>query len=77
MTLQEVNMTPDEISKLTRYLQKTFGQPTVHVRKRPQKDDSGEVYIGDEFIGVIYRDDEDPDDLSYNFQMAILEFDLE
>ena len=44
-------MTPDEISKLTRFLQKTFGQPSVHVRKRPQKDDSGEVYIGDEFIG--------------------------
>jgi hypothetical protein len=33
--------------------------------------------MGDEFIGVIYRDDEDPDDLSYNFQMAILDFDLE
>jgi hypothetical protein len=77
MTLHEANMTPDEISKLTRFLQKTFDQPSVHVRKRPQKDDSGEVYIGDEFIGVIYRDDEDPDDLSYNFQMAILDFDLE
>ncbi len=70
-------MTPDEISKLTRFLQKTFDQPSVQVRKRPQKDDSGEVYMGDEFIGVIYRDDEDPDDLSYNFQMAILDFDLE
>lgn len=70
-------MTPDEISKLTRFLQKTFDQPAVQVRKRPQKDDSGEVYMGDEFIGVVYRDDEDPDDLSYNFQMAILDFDLE
>ncbi len=70
-------MTPDEISKLTRFLQKTFDNASVQVRKRPQKDDSGEVYIGDEFIGVVYRDDEDPDDLSYNFQMAILDFDLQ
>ncbi len=70
-------MTPDEISKLTRFLQKTFDNASVQVRKRPQKDDSGEVYIGDEFIGVVYRDDEDPADLSYNFQMAILDFDLQ
>ncbi len=75
--LQEADMTPDEIAKLTRFLQKTFDQPAVQVRKRPQKDDSGEVYMGEEFIGVVYRDDEDPDDLSYNFQMAILDFDLE
>jgi hypothetical protein len=43
---------------------------------RPQKDDSAEVYLGDEFIAVIYRDDEEGE-LSYNFQMAILDFDLE
>jgi hypothetical protein len=70
-------MKPDEISKLSRFLQKTFDNAAIQVRKRPQKDDSGEVYIGEEFIGVVYRDDEDPDDLSYNFQMAILDFDLE
>ena len=39
---------------------------------RPKKDDSAEVYIGEEFIGVLFVDDED-DDRSYNFQMAILE----
>lgn len=47
----------------------------MQVRQRPQKTDSAEVYIGEEFIGVVYRDDED-DDLSYQFQMAILDFDL-
>ncbi|MGB7205706.1 MAG: DUF3126 family protein [Anderseniella sp.] len=70
-------MTPDEISKLSRFLQKTFDNSAIQVRKRPQKNDSCEVYIGEEFVGVVYRDDEDPDDLSYNFQMAILDFDLE
>lgn len=68
-------MEPREIAKLEAYLQKTFRLPSIAVKQRPQKDDSAEVYIGDEFIGIIFRDDED-DDLSYNFQMAILEFDL-
>ena len=65
-----------EIGKLEKYLRRLFRQDTVEVRQRPQKDDSVEVYLGDEFIGLIFRDDED-DDLSYNFQMAILDFDLE
>ena len=70
-------MSPQEIQKLTKYLQKTFQMPSIDVKQRPQKADSAEVFIGDEFIGLIYRDDEDPDDISYDFQMAILSFDLE
>ena len=69
-------MKPEEIKKLTQYLRTKFQLTNVEVRKRPQKTDSAEVYIGDEFIGVIFRDDEDGE-LSYNFSMAILEFDLE
>ena len=49
--------------------------PQMEVRQRPQKNDSAEVYIGDEFIGVIYRDDEDGE-VSYQLQIAILESDL-
>jgi hypothetical protein len=45
------------------------------VKARPRKNDSAEVYLGEEFLGVIYRDDEDGD-LSYNFSMAILDVDL-
>lgn len=69
-------MNPDEIKKLTRFFRAKFQLANIEVRKRPQKTDSAEVYIGDEFIGVIFRDDEDGD-LSYNFNMAILDFDLE
>lgn len=67
-------MKPDELKKLDAYLKKTLNQGIV-VKARPRKDDSAEVYIGDEFLGVIYRDDEDGD-LSYNFSMAILDVDL-
>ncbi|MGI9412111.1 MAG: DUF3126 family protein [Hyphomicrobiales bacterium] len=69
-------MQPQEIVKLEKYLRSLFQLPTIEVRQRPQKDDSAEVYIADEFIGILFRDDDD-DDLSYNFQMAILEFDLQ
>jgi hypothetical protein len=68
-------VTRDEILKLERYLKKVFRLPDIQVRQRPQKDDSAEVFIGEEFIGVLFRDD-DEDDLSYNFQMAILDYDL-
>lgn len=65
-----------EILKLERYLRTTFRLDTIEVRQRPHKDDSAEVYIGDEFVGVLFRDDED-DELSYSFQMAILDYDLQ
>ncbi|MEP0321352.1 DUF3126 family protein [Bauldia litoralis] len=69
-------MTRQEIDKLEKYLRKRFNNGAIEVRQRPQKDDSAEVYFGDEFVGVLFRDDEDGD-LSYNFTMAILEMDLE
>ena len=73
---EEPTVKADEIRKLEAYMQHKFELPKLSVRARPKKDDSAEVYIGDEFIGVLYRDDDD-DDLSWNFQMAILEIDLD
>jgi hypothetical protein len=52
-----------------------FRLPELQVRQRPQKQDSAEVFLGEEFIGVLFRDDEDGE-TSYNFQMAILDYDL-
>lgn len=69
-------MTRDEILKLERYLKQTFRLPDLQVKQRPQKDDSAEVFIGDEFIGILFRD-EDEGELSYQFQMAILDYDLQ
>ena len=69
-------MDRQEILKLEAFFRKRFNMPSIQVRQRPQKKDSAEVYIDDEFIGVVYRDDEDGD-LSYNFTMAILDIDLE
>jgi Protein of unknown function (DUF3126) len=67
---------PEEISKLTNFFRSKFGNAGLSVRKRPQKTDSCEVYLAEEFIGVISKDEEDGE-LSYHFSMAILDIDLE
>jgi Protein of unknown function (DUF3126) len=58
------------------YMRKVFGTKTLSVRARPKIRDSAEVYVGDEFIGTLTREDEEGE-LCYQFQMAILELDLE
>ncbi|MEQ1930530.1 MAG: DUF3126 family protein [Parvularculaceae bacterium] len=68
-------MDPIEVARLQKYFRTKFGMPSVSVRPRSKKADSAEVYIGDEFLGVIFRDDEDGG-VSYDFNMAILEEDL-
>jgi hypothetical protein len=65
-----------ELAKLQAYLRRKFDNAAIRVEARPKKKDSAEVFLGDEFIAVIYRDDEDGE-VSWNFQMAILEMDLE
>ncbi|MBH0237000.1 DUF3126 family protein [Methylobrevis albus] len=69
-------MTKEELKKVETYMRRVFSSPSISVRMRPRKTDSAEVYVGEEFIGILFKDDEDGD-LSYNFSMAILEGDLE
>jgi uncharacterized protein DUF3126 len=71
-----VRVDVQEVRKLDAYLKRLFNNPRIRVVPRPKKDDSAEVYIGEEFIGVMFVDDED-NERSYNFQMAILGTDLE
>jgi hypothetical protein len=68
-------VTKDELTKLESYLRRLFGNDSIAVRGRPRKEDSAEVFVGEEFIGLVFRDEEDQE-LSYNFSMAILDYDL-
>jgi hypothetical protein len=68
------DLKPEEIKKLEAYFKRTFNQSMV-IKARPKKDESAEVYLGDEFLGVVFRDEEDGE-LSYSFSMAILDIDL-
>ena len=63
-----------EVRKLDAYLKRLFGNPKIRVAPRPKKDDSAEVYIGEDFVGVVYVDEDEEG--SYMFEMAILKEDL-
>lgn len=69
-------MNTTERERVQRFLRTRFGAPKLEVRSRPRKEDSAEVYLNDEFIGVLSRDDEEGE-LCYHFAMTILEMDLE
>jgi len=66
-------MTPSEITKVQDYLTKTFQTKGLEIKARKQKD-SAEVFIGEEFVGVVYVDEDEEG--SYLFEMAILKEDL-
>ena len=68
-------MTRSEIWRLEKYLRNLFRLDTITLLERPRQQDSVEVHVAGEFIGVIFRDDEEGE-VSYAFQMAILEMDL-
>lgn len=68
-------VTPEELKRVEAYLRKTFGTPAIKVKGRQKAADAAEVYIGDEFLGVVSKDTEDGD-LCYQFSMTILDIDL-
>lgn len=68
-------MTQQEMAKLQTYMQKTFGNDGIGLRRGMHKDGTVEVYIDDEFIGLMAKDVEDGE-TSFQFQMAILEEDI-
>ena len=67
-------MTRTEIWRVEKYLRNLFRLDTITLMERQQKD-SVEVHVGGEFIGLIYRTDEEGE-VSYDFNMSILEMDL-
>jgi len=68
-------VTEGEVNKLQDYLRDKFGNDNFRLVDRIKSQDSVEVYLAEEFIGTLYRDDEDGE-ISYDFNMAILEIDL-
>ena len=63
-----------DAKRIEAHLRRTFGNKALALKARKQKD-SAEVYIGEEFIGVVYQDEDE--DGSFMFEMAILGEDLE
>lgn len=65
----------EEVSRLQTYMQDLFKSTGFALKMREKATDSVEVLLNGEFIGLIYKDEEDGE-TSYNFSMAILDMDL-
>ena len=64
------------VPTLNAFLRRRFGNDNIRVVVRPKKMDSLEAYIGEEFLGVLFVENE-KGRRSYIFEMPILDFDLE
>jgi hypothetical protein len=64
------------IPTLNAFLRRRFDNDKIRVVMRPKKMDSLEAYIGDDFLGVLFLENE-KGRRSYIFELPILDFDLE
>jgi hypothetical protein len=66
---------PTDIARVQAYLRTLFGTQRLFIDPPKKAGATIEVRMGDEFIGTLHRDDEDGE-VSYAFQMVILDEDL-
>ena len=64
-----------KLKKIQSYLNKLFDTEHFVVKKRKNIEDSLEIYIKDEFLGLIYEEI-DENEKAYQFHMTILDEDL-
>jgi len=69
-------MTPEQIVSVRNYLCARLGTESISIKPRKVAD-SVEVYLDDEILGLLYIDDEDPEDISYDLNISILQQDLD
>ncbi len=64
------------LKKIENFFKKKFNNKKIKIEGRINKDDSAEVFIEDEFIGIVFVDNEDGE-TCFQFNMTILNEDLE
>jgi len=75
ITLGDASATAPDIKQLDAYLKRKFDSERIRVIPRARKKDSAEVYVGDEYIGVLFFDEKDA--RSSYFELPILALDLD
>ena len=63
-----------DMKRVETHLKRTFNTCGIILKPRGKPSDSAEVYVGDEFIGVVFEDEDEAG--SFMFEMAILAEDL-
>ena len=64
------------LKKIENFFKQKFNNKKIKIEGRANKSDSAEVLIDDEFIGVVFEDNEDGD-TCFQFNMTILSEDLD
>ena len=64
------------LKKIENFFKQKFNNKKIKIEGRANKNDSAEVLIDDEFIGVVFEDNEDGD-TCYQFNMTILSEDVD
>lgn len=70
------SLSKEEVVRLQTYLRKVFGTEALQVRTRERANDSAELYLRGEFLGVVSKDTEDGE-VCYQVNMTILDLDLD
>jgi hypothetical protein len=70
---QQTDLAPAPM--LTAWLRRKFDNEKIRVVPRPKKNDSLEAYVGEEFIGVLFIENE-RGKRTYIFELPILDMDL-
>ena len=66
---------PSATPNMNEVVRAKLGNDKLRVVPRPKKTDSSEIYLGDEYIAVIFRDD--ATGRAWTFEMAVLDIDLD
>ena len=75
ITLGDASTTGPDLKQLDAYLKRKFDTERIRVVPRSRKKDSAEVYVGEEYIGVLFFDEKDA--RSSYFELPILALDLD
>ena len=68
-------MNSEETQKIQAFLKAKFSEADIVLKPREETNDSVEITIAGETLGIIFKDDEDGD-ICYHVQMTILSEDL-
>ena len=75
ITVGDASTKAPDIKKLDAYLKRKFDSERIRVVPRLKKKDSAEVYVGEEYVGVLFFDEKDA--RSAFFELPILALDLD
>ena len=75
ITLGDASATAPDIRQIDAYLKRKFDNERIRVVPRMRKRDSAEVYVGQEYVGVLFFDEKDA--RSSFLELPILALDLD